>query len=236
MRPFVSFTFFSAATLVAADHTELIGNQDKRISYSNGWKFVSSYVIRMEASHPHPWSTQRHSANGDGGTSSFNDKGSGTASLRVYSESWCTLPMEKMLTKLCLDVSRIAVRLFVEASGQVVRISLDNKNYDITPLPYQQPAWTIESLDPSVPHDLLIIKRNPGGQYLELDYILVTYYDPPTTTGDQVTASAVPTSKVPNQLMPSAAAPAAASPPSTQTNSMGAPFSSGRLPSDSSPE
>ena len=142
-----------------------------------------------------------------------------------------------MLTKGYLDASRIAVRVFVEASGQVVRISLDNQNYDVTPSLYQQPAWTSGILDPSVPHDLIIIKRNPDGQYIGLDSILVTHYDPPTTTRDQATATAVLTSNVSNQLTPSAAPPAAAAPPSTQTKSMGGgTFSSGRIPSDSSPE
>jgi len=126
------------------------------------------------------------------------------------------------------------VSVFVEESGQAVRISLDDKNYDVKPLQYQQPAWTSESLDPSVPHDLVIIKRNHDGQYVALDYISVTYYDPPTTTGGQVTATASPTSKLPNQLMPSVAVPAAVASPSTQTTSMGGLFSSGRLPSDSS--
>lgn len=144
------------------------------------------------------------------------------------------------MTKWCLDATRIAVCLFVQKSGQVVRISLDHEDHDIMPLPYQslpyqQLAWISESLDPSVPHDLVISKQNPGGQYLELDSIVVTHYNPPPTTGDQATATAAPTSTVPKQLMPSTAVPAAV-PPSTQAKSMSAIFSSGRLPSDSSPE
>ena len=49
MRPFVFFSFFSAATFVVADTQELIDNTDKRISYSDGWKFVSPHATRMEA-------------------------------------------------------------------------------------------------------------------------------------------------------------------------------------------
>jgi len=48
MRPFVYFSLFYAATLVAADHTEHIDSQDERISYSKDWKFVSPYIICME--------------------------------------------------------------------------------------------------------------------------------------------------------------------------------------------
>lgn len=58
MRPFFLFSFFSAVTLVVADHTERIDNQDKRITYSDGWKFVSSRVIQME---PNPSSPVAHS-------------------------------------------------------------------------------------------------------------------------------------------------------------------------------
>ncbi len=143
--------------------------------------------------------------------------------------------MEKMLTKWCLDASRIAVRVFVEGIGQVVRISLDNNHYDIKPLLYLQPAWTSDILNPSAPHDLVVIKRNPKGQYIELDNILVTYYDPPVTTRDQLTATAAPASNAPNQLMPSPAT-AIVAPPSTQIKSMGGTLSSDRLLSDSSPE
>ena len=84
--------------------------------------------------------------------------------------------------------------VFVEGSGQAVRISLDNFNYDINPLPGQQPTWTSDTLDPSVPHNLDIIKRNPGGQYLELENILVTLTDghSPTTPREDSTAEAVP--------------------------------------------
>ena len=141
--------------------------------------------------------------------------------------------MEKMLTKWCLDASKIAVCVFVEESGQEVRISLDNNNYDIKPLLYSQPAWTSEILDPSAPHDLVIIKRNPGGQYLALYYVLVTYYDPPTTSRGQVAATVAPASNAPNQFMPSAAI---AAPSGTQTKSIGGALSSDRLPSDLSPE
>ena len=85
------------------------------------------------------------------------------------------------------------MRVFVEGSGQVVRISLDNFNYDISPLPDQQPAWTSDTLDPSVPHNIIIIKRNPGGQYLELENILATLADgnSPTTTREDTTTVAV---------------------------------------------
>ena len=137
------------------------------------------------------------------------------------------------MTKRCLDASKIAACVFVEGPGQVVRISLDNNNYDIKPLLYSQPAWTSETLDPSAPHDLVITKRNPGGQYLTLAYILVTYYDPPTTSRDQLTATAAPASNAPNQVIPSAAI---AAPPSTQTKSMDGALSFGSLPSDSSAE
>ena len=45
MRPFVLFStflsLFSAAASVAADQTEIIGNQDKRIQYTDGWFSVS---------------------------------------------------------------------------------------------------------------------------------------------------------------------------------------------------
>ena len=47
MRPFVFFSIFTAAAFVAADHTVLIDNLDKQISYSNGWKSVSSRVIHL---------------------------------------------------------------------------------------------------------------------------------------------------------------------------------------------
>ena len=139
------------------------------------------------------------------------------------------------MTKWCLDATSIAVRIFVEKPDQVVQISLDNKNYEIMPTLYQQPAWTTDSLDPSVIHDLVITKRNPNGQSLALDSILVTYHNLPPTTVDQATATAAPTPTVPNQLNPPTAVPAAA-PPSTQAKSMSGIFSSARLPSDSSPE
>ncbi len=48
MRPFFFFSFFSVVTLVTADHTELIDNQDKRITYTDGWKTVSSHVIHRD--------------------------------------------------------------------------------------------------------------------------------------------------------------------------------------------
>lgn len=45
MRPFVFFStflsLFFAAALVAADQQEIIGNQDKRIGYTDGWFSVS---------------------------------------------------------------------------------------------------------------------------------------------------------------------------------------------------
>ena len=139
----------------------------------------------------------------------------------------------EMLTKRCLDASKIAVSVFVEGLGQEVRISLDNNNYYIKPLLYLQPAWTSEVLNPSLPHDLAIVKQNPKGQYIGLDYILVTYYDPPITTMDQFTATAAPASNAPNKVISSAAIVA---PPSTQTKSMSGALSSDRLMSDSSPE
>ncbi len=48
MRPFFFFSILSTATLVAADYTELIDNQDKRITYTDGWKLVSSHVIHRD--------------------------------------------------------------------------------------------------------------------------------------------------------------------------------------------
>jgi P pilus assembly chaperone PapD len=49
MHPFVLFyiffSIFSAAASVAADRTEIIANQDKRMSYSGNWKEVSLRVI-----------------------------------------------------------------------------------------------------------------------------------------------------------------------------------------------
>ncbi len=86
--------------------------------------------------------------------------------------------MEKMLTKWCLDASGIAVRVFVEGSGQSVQISLDEEDHYLVPLPDQQPVWASD-LDPSVPHIISIIKQNPRGQYLAFDNILVTYNDAP---------------------------------------------------------
>ena len=58
MRPFVFFSLFSAATFVVADTLEVIDNTDKRIAYSDGWKFVSPHVIRMETK---PSSSMVHS-------------------------------------------------------------------------------------------------------------------------------------------------------------------------------
>jgi len=62
---------------------------------------IGNLLVHMsdvwKESYPHLWSTQ---INRNGDTWSFNDKGSGTASLRVYSECRCALPMEKVLTEL----------------------------------------------------------------------------------------------------------------------------------------
>lgn len=125
------------------------------------------------------------------------------------------------------------MRVFVEGLGQEVRITLDNNDYYIKPLLFLQPAWTSDTLDPSTHHDLAIIKQNPKGQYIGLDCIIVTYYDPPITTRDQFTATAAPASNAPSQVIPSAAIVA---PLNTQAKSMGEALSSDRLMSDLSPE
>ena len=140
-----------------------------------------------------------------------------------------------MLTRWCLDANRIAVNVFVEASGQTVRISLDNQDHDVTPVDSQQPAWTSDSLDPSAPHDLQIIKQNPAGQFLELDSILVTYSDQLTTTTEQTTATGNQTQIGLNQSIRSTGLSAtlpATTPASIRTTSMSGaplfgPFSSG---------
>ena len=203
-----------STTMTAEFPTAAIGNMLVHVSYM------------CEHNRPHLWATQKKSARGDGRTLSFNDKPSGAASLKVYSECWCILPTVKMLTKWCLDASRIAVSVFVEAPGQTVRISLDNQDHDVTPVDSQQPAWTSDSLDPKVPHDLQVNKQNPPGQFLELDSIIVTYYDPPTATTEQVAATVA-------QSIGSVASPAAVFPSS---QSMSGASSFGPLPSGSSPE
>jgi hypothetical protein len=81
------------------------------------------------------------------------------------------------------------VTVFVQRPGQTVRILLDNQSHDVAPLLSQQPAWTSNSLDPTVPHDLQVIKQNPAGQYTSLDSILVTSHDSPAVS-DQSTSSA----------------------------------------------
>jgi hypothetical protein len=87
MRPLVSLStflsLFSAVAFVAAETTESIYSQDGRISYSQGWKFVSPHALRVRSNPPHLSPTQIYS---DGGTLAFNNEASGTATLRVYSE------------------------------------------------------------------------------------------------------------------------------------------------------
>ena len=227
-----SFPFFllspSSPQIIQSELT----TKTRELPIATAGKLLVHTSYEWNRARPYLWPTQENSVT-DGGTLSFNDNNSGTASLRVYSECGCTLPTEKMLTKRCLDASQIAVCVFVEGSGQEVRISLDNKNYNIKPLLYSQPAWTSEILDHTAPHDLVIIKQNPGGQYLALYYIIVTYYDPPTTSRDQVAATAPPASNTPNQLIPSTAI---AAPPDTQTKSIVGALSSDRFLSDPSPE
>ena len=123
-------------------------------------------------SHPYLCSPQIPCLNGTGGTLSYTDKASGTASLRVYSKYWYVLPAETTVTKNRLDATRIDVYVFVQSPGQTVRISLDNQQHDVAV--YGQPAWTSDTLDPSAYHDLQIIKQNPAGQNTSLDSIRLT--------------------------------------------------------------
>jgi hypothetical protein len=68
----------------------------------------------------------------------------------------------------------------VETIGDPVRILLDNTDHVVTPKSSLEPAWTSGSLDPSVPHTIMIIKQNPEDQYLALYSFSVTYPDLPT--------------------------------------------------------
>ena len=82
------------------------------------------------------------------------------------------------MTKWRLDATGIEVRVLVQWPGQTVQISLDNQQH-VVPV-HEQPAWLNNSLDPSIPHALDVVKQNPAGQYTSLDFILVTYHDPPS--------------------------------------------------------
>jgi len=97
----------------------------------------------------------------------------------------------------------------------MVRISLDNQNYDISPSLSQQPAWTSDTLDPSVNHTIKVIKLNPRGMFTSIDSFLVTYPGPPAdptpkqptnstdvVPGDNITSTFEPTSSAQSTAEP----------------------------------
>ena len=99
------------------------------------------------------------------------------------------------MTKWRLDATGIEVHVLVQSPGQTVQISLDNQQHDVAV--YSQPAWSNNSLDPSIPHALQVVKRNPTGQYISLDFILVTYYDPPSIPTNPVApAQTIPVASI----------------------------------------
>ena len=90
-------------------------------------------------------------------------------------------PAEKTVTKWRLDATGIEVHVLVQWPGQTVQISLDNQQHEVAV--HEQPAWSNNSLDPSTPHTLWVVKQNPAGQYTALAFILVTHYDPLSSPG-----------------------------------------------------
>ena len=123
------------------------------------------------------------------------------------------------MTKWRLDATGIEVHVLVQSPGQTVLISLDNQQHDVAV--YGQPAWSNNSLDPSIPHTLQVVKQNPAGQYTLLDFISVTHHGPLS-----IAANAV----APTQTEPVTSVVL----PDTETETPSKPATSGSLSPDSS--
>ena len=108
--------------------------------------------------------------------------------------------------------------VFVGTPGQTVRISLDNQSYDVSPSISHQPAWKIDELDPSTPHDIQIIKQNPAGQLTSFDSILATYSDSPAIDAEQSIAAIVSTPTLPDQSTSSAPLSSETDTPTSQSD------------------
>ena len=102
--------------------------------------------------------------------------------------------MERVLTQRSLDATKIAVSVFVRTPGQTVQITLDDQTHEIAPSLTQQPAWTSDDLDPSVPHTMQVINHTRRG-FVALDSFIVTSPTSPANPADpdsnQSTASTV---------------------------------------------
>jgi len=105
------------------------------------------------------------------------------------------------------NASRIAVNLFSTTLDQVAQISLDNHIHDIPSSFTQQPTWTSDILDPSVPHTIQVIKQTPSnifdtyGAIIALDSFLVTSgsSDPSALVTEPQLSIAFPPPTVPNR-------------------------------------
>jgi len=77
---------------------------------------------------------------------------------------------------------QIGVTVSVQTPGDRVRIVLDNTEHFVTPTSVMAPAWNSSILDPSIPHDLTIVKVNSGEEYMGFYSLLVTHPDSPEDT------------------------------------------------------